>query len=418
MNIIFANARPALPFFFDGGAERTTFTLVSSLARRGIKIIQISLFPRGRIWLAEAAAQALGLAYVKQKQFCDDGQTLFRTQNDHLVASEGLLKIIAVAASEFEIVCRAVVGSRQPDLLVTWLNQSEFIIRLGDEFDIPTVLRVVGPDGTQGYPRLGSKTVILANSPLTAQLCSAHYHQPVGFLLGVVNHAEYVVASREAKFVTYINPRKEKGIHLFSRVAALLPEIPFLVVRGWSRTDFQNDERQAIEFLESLSNVTLTPPIADMRQVYGVTSLLLLPSRWLESWARVVGEAQVNGIPIIASNRGASPQNVGRGGIILAYDEPQVWATAIKTVYEDAGLRSDLENRARLNVRRFDPETLVEKYEQFFSTVIEGQQAHAACGTDTVEVLRGYKDGRSRLRLELEQIPMRMAFDLSDPAYP
>lgn len=418
MTFIFANARPALPFFFDGGAERTTFTLASSLARSGTRVVQISTLPRGSLDLAETAATSLGTAYVKQSEF-RDGSITFETKTDHLAVSEGLLRIIAIDPSEFETVCREIVSGSKPGLLVTWLDESDLIIRLGDEFNIPTVLRVVGPlDDLRGYPPLGTKTVVLANSPLTAHICSAHYRRQVDFLLEVVDHSEFVVEPRQPRFVTYINPRKEKGVHLFCKVAALLPEIPFLVVHGWSRTDFQRDELWAIDFLDSLPNVTLTSPVADMRHVYGVTSLLLLPSRWPESWARVVGEAQASGIPVIASNRGCSPQNVGQGGIILDYDDPRMWASTVKLLYECETLMSSLGEKAKLNVGKFHPRVLLKDYEEFFSAVSEGRQAQRQLLTDEAEIFRGRKDGQGGITLEPERIPMHMNFDLLDPTYP
>jgi glycosyltransferase involved in cell wall biosynthesis len=75
------------------------------------------------------------------------------------------------------------------------------------------------------------------------------------------------------------------------------------------------------------ANVTLHPPTRDMRPLYARARLLLAPSQWEEAWGRVATEAQVSGIPVLASNRGGLPEAVGNGGILLPADAPgNEWA--------------------------------------------------------------------------------------------
>ena len=62
----------------------------------------------------------------------------------------------------------------------------------------------------------------------------------------------------------------------------------------------------------ALPNVTLHPSYPDMRA--GQHSLkLLVPSIYEETYGRVVTQAQVNGIPALASSRGGLPESVGEG---------------------------------------------------------------------------------------------------------
>jgi glycosyltransferase involved in cell wall biosynthesis len=42
-----------------------------------------------------------------------------------------------------------------------------------------------------------------------------------------------------------------------------------------------------------------------------------MPSVWEESFGLVAAEAMVNGIPVVASNRGAIPETLGHGGVVL-----------------------------------------------------------------------------------------------------
>ena len=413
---VFANARPAVPFSYDGGAERTTFEILSGLARKGVSLIQISAYQQGEVAARNAAS--MGMVPIKDVGDIDYGHFRICSRREHLLVRNGSLSIIGVDPSEFQIVCRDIVTQLKPAVLVTWLKGSDYVVELGNELKVPTVLRIVGPDSLEGFPRVNPDTIILANSPATAQISSEYYNRKVDFLLGVIDHEAHVAADRTPEFVTYINPRQEKGIHLFCKIAGLLPALPFLVVRGWSRTNLQRDELRAMEFLSSLPNVTVSSPLSDMREIYRLTSILLLPSRWPEAWARVIGEAQANGIPVIASNRGSSPQSVGEGGIILDYGDPRLWASTIRMLYEDGDLRSQLGDYAKLNTKRFDSDALIEEYLEALSAFAAGRPRVINQPIGKVKNFCSRRDAQGKVHIEALMIGMNAAFDLSEPAHP
>jgi glycosyltransferase involved in cell wall biosynthesis len=51
-----------------------------------------------------------------------------------------------------------------------------------------------------------------------------------------------------------------------------------------------------------------------MKQVYRRTALLLVPSLWFEAAGRVVAEAQLSGIPVLATDSGGIPEQLNGGG--------------------------------------------------------------------------------------------------------
>jgi glycosyltransferase involved in cell wall biosynthesis len=59
----------------------------------------------------------------------------------------------------------------------------------------------------------------------------------------------------------------------------------------------------------------------DMRDVYRRTRVLLVPSQFLETFGRVILEAQINGIPVVASDVAGIPETVGEGGIVVSPKE-------------------------------------------------------------------------------------------------
>ena len=54
-----------------------------------------------------------------------------------------------------------------------------------------------------------------------------------------------------------------------------------------------------------------------MAREYAQARLLLVPSVWEEAWGRVVTEAQVSGIPVLAAAIGGLPDPSAPGGILV-----------------------------------------------------------------------------------------------------
>jgi glycosyltransferase involved in cell wall biosynthesis len=130
-----------------------------------------------------------------------------------------------------------------------------------------------------------------------------------------------------------LNPWPNKGLHIAAKIAHQCPEIPFVFNLSWPLAE--KDRQSFIKtHLSGLPNVRLGEPQSDMRKVYGRSKILLAPSVWEEGYGRVVTEAQISGIPVVASTRGGLPEAVGAGGILLDLDRPIAdWATAVRKLW-------------------------------------------------------------------------------------
>jgi glycosyltransferase involved in cell wall biosynthesis len=155
----------------------------------------------------------------------------------------------------------------------------------------------------------------------------------------------------ERKVVTYFNPQRGKGLDVAIRLVQARPDVTFEFVLGrhappadWRELDFVPGR---------FRNVVVAGPFTDMMPVYRRSRLILMPSRWAESWGRVVTEAQLSGIPVLASNRGALPDTVGAGGVCLDPDAPAAeWEAAFAAIWDDAGRYDALCAAARTHAAR------------------------------------------------------------------
>jgi len=61
-----------------------------------------------------------------------------------------------------------------------------------------------------------------------------------------------------------------------------------------------------------------------------------MPSQWEEAWGRVATEAQLSGIPVLASRIGGLPESVGPGGILVEPTAPlDDWLAALSRMWDD-----------------------------------------------------------------------------------
>lgn len=149
-------------------------------------------------------------------------------------------------------------------------------------------------------------------------------------------------ADRRLGFVTFINPIPHKGLFLFARLARMAakarPDLTFLVVEG--RMPRHLLASRGLD-LAAWQNVWWLPTQTDVRTLWRRTSILLVPSFWQEGFCRSVPEAQLNGIPVIASSRGGLPEAVNGGGTVL--DLPADWTPKLQRVPEEGAVTPWLE---------------------------------------------------------------------------
>ncbi len=188
--------------------------------------------------------------------------------------------------------------------------------------------------------------------------------------------------------VTFVNPTLDKGAMVFLWIADELdqrrPDIPFLVVE--SRGDqglLRTLGREAAIDLSRLTNLRFLLPQSKPREIYARTRILLMPSVWNEPAGRLVGEALLNGIPPIVSDRGGPPAECHGAGTIIplpSYLQPdrllplmvadaEPWIAAILHLWDSADAYAAAVARVREAAKAFDPVLVGRRYLDFFRSI-------------------------------------------------
>jgi glycosyltransferase involved in cell wall biosynthesis len=197
-----------------------------------------------------------------------------------------------------------------------------------------------------------------------------------------------IVENFEPTYVTFINPQPEKGLTVFAAIALELnrrrPEIPLLIVEGRGTSDILAKLPVDLSALSNLNRMANTP---DPRDFYRLSRVVLMPSLWRESLGRVAMEAMANGIPVLASDRGALPETLGNAGFVFTIPERYTpgnaavpnkrevapWVAAIERLWDDPESEARHRALARTEAQRWEWERVAGKYEAFFEKLAEAK---------------------------------------------
>lgn len=204
----------------------------------------------------------------------------------------------------------------------------------------------------------------IANSPVVASVIAQATRREIPVILPFLDLDSYRVIKRDRRYITFINPVPDNGVDVAIEIARRLPQEQFLFVKGkWSFYN-QRDLEAFIKPVYTLPNVTVWEHQSDMRQVYANTDILLVPSQFTETFGRVIVEAQVNGIPVVAAHVGGIPYTLGQGGILVEpKNDPQAYVEALQRLRIHK-IYTQISDLAIQNSQRpeFDPQYQVKNF--------------------------------------------------------
>jgi glycosyltransferase involved in cell wall biosynthesis len=284
----------------------------------------------------------------------------------------------------------SVIVSYKPDVILTQLLWSDIAISAGANSNVPTVLRI--PSKAKNLDIL-SPTALVANSRFICNWVKKNSGRDCHYIFSTID-LERVVASpsdRNPQFITMFNPIKNKGGQIFREIAQSMPDREFAVVPGWHslRSPDGSWDRKVIErSLESqnaqdlswrpedidfsdVSNVLVLKPTMQVANIFAKTRLLLVPSQYEETLARVSVEAFANGIPVIGSRVGGLQEHVGKAGYLVDdYSRTEAWVSAIEKL-DDPELYAQYSDKALAFIREdFSNSRTAEEFMRVFREVI------------------------------------------------
>ena len=274
---------------------------------------------------------------------------------------------------------RARMRAFAPDILISY-GSSAYVVHMLRTLR-PTAGRLVFYLPNAGIDRqelVDAVDAILCPSQVMAELCKQRFGRTARHLRDPIaprNAADpgetlavQAPQMRGQGFVTFINPAPVKGttlvLALAQRAFRERPDLTFLIVESrvrkslWDRTGFLKRD---------LPNVWWVPNQPDLRRIYARTAALLFPSFWFEVSGRSIAEAQLGGIPVLASRRGGIAEQLNGGGFLFDLPErfdgkgPDVpeaeivapWLATLARLIDDEAFYGEASARALAAARPF-----------------------------------------------------------------
>ena len=106
----------------------------------------------------------------------------------------------------------------------------------------------------------------------------------------------------ENPYVSMVNPCAVKGISIFLALAERMPQVQFAAVPVWGTN------AEDLAALRRYANITVLAAVENIDELLSRTRIMLVPSLWAEARSRMIPEAMLRGIPVLASNIGGIPE--------------------------------------------------------------------------------------------------------------
>ena len=348
MRILFITEHRYLPQYL-GGMQTTADNLCHGLLKRGHYVSILASFMRTGFfgWRCTLQRKMLGRSVLRDNK-C--GYPVWRSwvpSNEvGYVARREQPDIIVVMAMA---PVRMALAARPTGLpIIMQLHDTEFECHAGDFSELRAIPCV-------------------SNSYFTADKYRNAFGVDSTVIYPIILASEYQTTSTR-EVITFINPIAAKGLDIAVEISRRCPDLPFEFVEAWP---LKAEQRRELESkMAGRCNVTLRPPQREMKKIYGKSKILLVPSIWEEAYGRVATEAQLSGIPVIASARGGLPEAVGPGGLLIDPDGPvEAWVAAIRRLWDDRAHYAELASKAMSHATRpelsFDHQ--VEAWEKTFA---------------------------------------------------
>ena len=361
--LAFASGKPLFPVG-EGGGETVAHDLLSGLHNRGYRVEAFGVIQLRDVVKLNSALSALqyDLEYEsKYQEFQSHSGKRYEVpvQNAcryripypvHLVPDETFLDYFASRLVQGRFPLALIQGKRSPQLVSIAQNHGAF----------PLFYVHNGPElGLFENPK--ALPLVLTKSYFFLEKIKREQEVNSELLYPAVDLDRYRIEKNSHECITMVNPVEVKGVVPFMKVAVARPDRKFLVLEGWGTPP------RILEVMRKIPNITYLSKQLGMLPIYSRTHVLMVPSQWEEAFGRVIPEAQVNGIPVLASRVGGIPEAIGKGGVLVEDKEnPEAWLKGLELL---EARYDEYSARAKENAKRFSAEKAVTRLLEIIQSI-------------------------------------------------
>jgi glycosyltransferase involved in cell wall biosynthesis len=328
------------------------------------------------LYISESSHPNLGGAskciYTLLSNLVDKGHTCYTIGPNNTENTFTINNITVIHTSNIYDKLESFLVKEKPDIVITQLHGADRLSKIVYSHNIPLILRIPSfefvcinsskmstcdqiclqgkPCDTKGsYFPLFKKSIVTGCSDFVTNIVRSIYNIPCTTIYPFIDTKEHLVDTK-GNCITMIQGTNQKGVNLFLDIAKQLPEYNYLIVGQ-------------LEVKTLPKNVVHIPPTENMKQVWEKTKVLVIPTLIQEAFGRVAVEAAINGIPVIASDKGGLPEAVCSP---FCYPPNNIdkWISEIKNLMEDTVYYNIRSIQAKEYSEKFNIEDQVSRFLQ------------------------------------------------------
>lgn len=301
-------AHNSLYYPSHGGGDKSNRLLMEALAARGHRVRVVARIERFDDDSRRAFSEALRERSVAFETH--DGVarfTLCGVEVRTLIGHPNLRGLFAAEVRDFD-----------PDVIITSTDDpAQLLFEIAANANRARLVHLVratiavpfGPDASSpSVARTGSlrrADAVVGVSEYVARYVREYggmpaVHVPISLMEGGPDPQS--LGRFDNEYVTLANPCAVKGIDIFLALADVMPHVRFAAVPTWGTN------ARDVEALRARPNIRIVPPVDNMDDLFRQTRVLLVPSVWAEARSRIVVEAMLRGVPVIAADIGGIPE--------------------------------------------------------------------------------------------------------------
>ncbi len=277
---------------------------------------------------------------------------------------------------------KRIIHEKQPDLVITQSYDAINVVKAAKDFGAKTILGthfwrnicdLIPPEETflkmlsrskesvklltKNHPVFHMADECYVNSEFMQKAVEKYVGKKIDKIIQPMADLDRILSNQNTKeYITLINPDFYKGGDFFVKIAEKMPLTRFMCVGRPPDIKGNPKNKKINDKISNLHNIKLVENTDDMKDIYGKTSILLVPSIVDETFSMVALEAMWNGIPVIVSQNGNLPYLVDDASIILDMYNINTWIESIKTLNEDEEYYDIISKQCKERALKFTPD--------------------------------------------------------------
>ncbi|MEY8256479.1 glycosyltransferase family 4 protein [Erysipelotrichaceae bacterium 66-17] len=319
MKIFFANLN-GLPPYSLSGAEITIDDFLSIFSKNGHEVLSVN-------------------CNEKWNFYHNNYKNIYNEEADIIQENENYTKYFFHSTESFRINIKRILERFEPDYIFSQLNFLEEFTEYCEICKKCRIIYFIHSNLTIGKNSNSHIDILLSNKVYKVICLSRYILSTLPYELQKKSEVVYPIFDKNklcnpkenGEYILFFNPIAIKGVDIVIELSKIFKNEKFVIYETW------NHITQAYKAkIEAQRNIILQNNLENYFEVYRDVKIYLLPSQCEEGFGRGIVEANISGIPIVASDIGGIKEASGKNQLLVhRFWDINEWEEKLQILLDD-----------------------------------------------------------------------------------